>query len=69
MGGILTHTLTCNSGYKLWDNVIAARPETLPATPSSEVTVNDVFFFQRETRVRRVVFICVPHRGSVLADN
>lgn len=69
MGGILTHTLTCNSGYKLWDNVIAARPETLPATPSSEVTVNDVFLFQRETRVRRVIFICVPHRGSVLADN
>lgn len=27
MGGIMTYTLLCDSGYKLWDSVITVRPE------------------------------------------
>ena len=27
MGGIMAHTLISDSGYKLWDSVITARPE------------------------------------------
>jgi len=69
MGGIMSHTLTCDSGYKLWDSVITVRPEKLPAMPSLEDTVKEVFIFRREKRVRRVIFISVPHRGSVFADN
>ncbi|MGC4014165.1 MAG: hypothetical protein QM755_06535 [Luteolibacter sp.] len=69
MGGILSHTLVCDSGYKLWDSVIHVRPEKLRAPRADIEATKELFVFQRDPRVRRVIFIAVPHRGSSFADN
>ncbi|RBP39639.1 triacylglycerol esterase/lipase EstA (alpha/beta hydrolase family) [Roseimicrobium gellanilyticum] len=69
MGGVLTHTLVSDSGYKLWDGVVKVRPDKLHAPPISQQTLEDLFLFRHDPRVRRVIFISVPHRGSAIADN
>lgn len=69
MGGILTHTLVSDSGFKLWDAVIKVRPDQLKISAESKAALEPVFIFKRDPRVRRVIFISVPHRGSNWADN
>jgi hypothetical protein len=69
MGGILTHTLVSPSGYRLWDAVVKVRPEQVSMPEASKEALTPVFLFQPDRRVRRVVFIAVPHRGSGWADN
>jgi hypothetical protein len=69
MGGVLTHTLVSDSGYKLWDEVVKVRPEKLHAPSVSQKTLEDLFLFRHDPRVKRVIFISVPHRGSAIADN
>jgi len=69
MGGIMTRTLTCDSEYKLWDSVIASRPDKFVCDLATREVVDPIFLFNREKRVRRVIFIAVPHRGSAIADN
>jgi pimeloyl-ACP methyl ester carboxylesterase len=69
MGGILTHTLVSEPGYKLWDSVIKVRPDKVKMPPESLAQLKDVFLFHHDPRVKRVVFISVPHRGSTYADN
>lgn len=69
MGGILTHTLVSEPDYKLWDAVIKVRPDKVKMPPESLTQLKDVFLFHRDPRVKRVIFISVPHRGSTWADN
>lgn len=70
MGGVLCHTLTCDSGYKLWDAVIRVRPSQLTDVPEwAREAIESVMIFRRETRVKRAIFIAAPHRGSAYADN
>jgi triacylglycerol esterase/lipase EstA (alpha/beta hydrolase family) len=69
MGGVMTHTLISDSGYKLWDRVISVRPEMFFCDPKTSRVVNAIFLFERENRVRRAILISVPHRGSPIADN
>ena len=69
MGGILTHTLVCDSEYKLWDGVITVRPEVFASDANTSNVLNAIYLFERERRVRRAIFISVPHRGSSIADN
>jgi len=69
MGGILTHTLTCDSDYKLWDSVMTARPDKFVCTPDFRQKLEPVFLFKQEKRVKRVIFVAAPHRGSSYADN
>ena len=69
MGGIMTHTLICDSGYRLWDSVITARPEMFACDAKTSSVVHAIFLFEREKRVRRAILISVPHRGSTIADN
>jgi pimeloyl-ACP methyl ester carboxylesterase len=69
MGGILTHTLLCDSAYKLWDSVIKVRPEVFACDANTSSVLNAIYLFERERRVRRAILISVPHRGSSIADN
>ena len=69
MGGILTHTLVCDSAYKLWDGVITVRPEVFASDANTSNVLNAIYLFERKRRVRRAIFISVPHRGSSIADN
>ena len=69
MGGILTHTLLCDSEYKLWDSVVTVRPEAFASDANTSSVLNAIYLFERERRVRRAILISVPHRGSSVADN
>ena len=69
MGGIMAHTLISDSGYKLWDSVITARPEAFRCDVKTGSVLNAVFLFERENRIRRAILISVPHRGSPIAGN
>ena len=69
MGGILAHTLICDSEYKLWDSVITVRPEVFASDPNTSSVITAIYLFERERRVRRAILVSVPHRGSVIADN
>lgn len=69
MGGILTHTLTCDSGYVIWDKVMRSRPDRFVCQPAFRERLEPIFLFKRDRRVKRVVFVAVPHRGSGYADN
>lgn len=69
MGGIITHTLVSDSGHALWDAVIKVRPGSLKMPVESRKLLEPVFVFKQDPRVRRVIFVAVPHRGSNWADN
>jgi triacylglycerol esterase/lipase EstA (alpha/beta hydrolase family) len=69
MGGIMTHTLICESGHKLWDSVFTVRPEAFSCDLKTSSVINSIFLFECEKRVRRAILIAVPHRGSSIADN
>ena len=69
MGGLMAHTLISDSGYKLWDSVITARPEAFRCDVKTGNALNAVFLFERENRIRRAILISVPHRGSPIAGN
>ncbi len=69
MGGIMTHTLLCDSGYKLWDTVITVRPEGFACDANTSSVLNFIYLFERERRVKRAILVSVPHRGSPIADN
>jgi pimeloyl-ACP methyl ester carboxylesterase len=69
MGGILAHTLICDSEYRLWDSVITVRPEVFACDANTSSVLNAIYLFERERRVRRAILISVPHRGSSVADN
>ena len=68
MGGLLAHTLVSDSGDALW-NVFATRPlnslKNLP--PDVKDSIQEYFFFRHQPSIDRVIFLSVPHRGSVLA--
>ena len=40
MGGILAHTLICDSEYKLWDSVITVRPEVFACDANTSSVLN-----------------------------
>jgi pimeloyl-ACP methyl ester carboxylesterase len=69
MGGIMSHTLICDSGYNLWDSVITVRPDRFACEANTSSVLNDIYLFEREKRVKRAILVSVPHRGSPIADN
>ena len=67
MGGLLAHTLVSDSGDALW-NVFATRPfEGLSLSTEEKELLLKYFFFRHQPYIDRVIFLAVPHRGSVLA--
>ena len=67
MGGLLSHTLVSDSGDALW-NVFANKPLNSLQLPADEKDlILRYFFFRHQPSIDRVIFLSVPHRGSVLA--
>jgi pimeloyl-ACP methyl ester carboxylesterase len=67
MGGLLSHTLVSDSGDALW-NVFATKPlNSLKLTAEDKDLILKYFFFRHQPSIDRVIFLSVPHRGSVLA--
>jgi pimeloyl-ACP methyl ester carboxylesterase len=67
MGGLLAHTLVSDSGDTLW-SMFATKPlNSLKLPADDENLVLRYFFFRHQPSIDRIIFLSVPHRGSVLA--
>jgi len=69
MGGLLAKMQAETTGRVLWDSVFRSDADRLYARLPPDNVVKRALIFEANPRVARIVFICVPHRGSVLATN
>jgi pimeloyl-ACP methyl ester carboxylesterase len=69
MGGLVSKLVTQDSGHDFW-NLVGDQPfETLRAQPATRQELQRIFFFERESCVKRVVFLGTPHHGSALSPS
>ena len=67
MGGLLAHTLVSDSGNGVW-NGFATKPfKGLSLSADLKDIISGYFFFRHQPCIDRVIFLAVPHRGSLLA--
>ena len=67
MGGLLSKLQITHSGSELWALASSRPVEALVAPESTKAFLRDIFFFEPQPFVTRVVFIATPHDGSELA--
>jgi pimeloyl-ACP methyl ester carboxylesterase len=69
MGGLVGKLVSQDSGPDFWRLVSEQPFEQVKAEPQTRDELRQVFFFGRESCVRRVIFIGTPHHGSKLAPS
>ena len=69
MGGIISRLQAVTTGRVLWNEIFKSDAARLYATLPPDDLVKRAVIFKANHRVKRIVFICVPHRGSYLATN
>jgi pimeloyl-ACP methyl ester carboxylesterase len=69
MGGLLTKTAVSDSGDVLWERTFQKPPADLNLSAALREQLDRVLKFHHAPFIKRVVFICVPHRGSLLAES
>jgi len=69
MGGLLSQMQAVTTRRVLWDHVFQSDADRLYANVPADHVVKRALIFDANPRVQRIVFICVPHRGSDLATN
>jgi len=69
MGGMLTHdqVVTVNEG--MWEKALGQNARSIFKENSGNSLIVRATTFRANPRIKRVVFICTPHRGSDLASN
>jgi len=66
-GGLLTKLLVVDSGDSFWRLVSDESPEQVDLEPESREILEGSLLVKPLPRVRRVIFLSTPHRGSRLA--
>ncbi len=69
MGGLISHLVTVDSGNEFWNEIDKHPFESVTLDPQAREALRPVFFFQRQTCVKQVVFLATPHRGSRLSPS
>jgi pimeloyl-ACP methyl ester carboxylesterase len=69
MGGLVAKLLTQESGGDFWGLVSQQPFDTVKASADTKGELQRVFFFERQSCVKRVVFLGTPHRGSKLSPS
>lgn len=69
MGGLLVHTLVSSSGDRLWKSLFVVPPGQLRGDRETAQRLERAFFFRRNPRIVRAIFISTPHHGSAMADS
>lgn len=67
LGGLISRMQVTTTGRALWDANLGRQADKKFARLSADNLIKRVLLFDANPRVRRVVFICTPHRGSGLA--
>jgi pimeloyl-ACP methyl ester carboxylesterase len=66
-GGLLVKMMAVDTGTKLWDNISSVPLEQLKLSDQSRELLQESLFVEPLPFVRRVIFVCTPHRGSYQA--
>lgn len=69
MGGLITRTLTQDSGDRMWNYVFTKPFEQVQMSPQARQILSSGLFYQPEPYIQRVVFVAAPHRGSKIAND
>jgi pimeloyl-ACP methyl ester carboxylesterase len=69
MGGLVARMQAVNNGRALWNGVFQKDADRLYTNIPPENLAKKALIFDANPRVKRIVFICVPHRGSDFATN
>ncbi|MBI5507051.1 MAG: alpha/beta hydrolase [Deltaproteobacteria bacterium] len=66
-GGLLTKMTAVSSGTSFWENLTKKSFEEVKMNDKDRALWREIIFVEPLPFVRRVVFVCTPHRGSYLA--
>jgi hypothetical protein len=69
MGGMLTHDQVVTVNQAMWEKALGQVADKIFKDNSSDSLIVRSTVFHANPRIKRVVFICTPHRGSDLASN
>src|SRR6267154_4517812 len=69
MGGMLTHDQVVTVTQPMWDKTLGQTAKNIFSENSGNSLIVRATTFRANPRIKRVVFICTPHRGSDLASN
>jgi pimeloyl-ACP methyl ester carboxylesterase len=69
MGGLLSRLLTVDSRDDFWKMVSNTPLSQLTLRPETRQELEQVFFFDRQSCVGRVIFLATPHHGSSLSPS
>lgn len=67
MGGLVSRLQATDVRRTIWEATFKDRADELYARVAEDSVIKRSYFFAPDPQVRRLVFICVPHRGSELA--
>lgn len=68
MGGMLTHDQVITLTQGMWEKGMGQTAQNIFKQNSSDSLVVRATTFRANPRIKRVVFICTPHRGSDMAS-
>jgi hypothetical protein len=64
LGGLLAHMQAVTTGRVLWDDVFQGDADRLYTAVPQDNLMKRALIFEANPRIRRIVFICTPHRGT-----
>ena len=67
LGGVLTHMQVVTLKRENWERTVGEPAREIFKTLPPDSLVHRALVFNANPRIKRVVFICTPHRGSKLA--
>jgi triacylglycerol esterase/lipase EstA (alpha/beta hydrolase family) len=68
MGGMLTHDQVITVSRAMWEKQMGEQAKIIFGQESRESLIVRATTFRPNPRIKRVVFICTPHRGSNMAS-
>jgi pimeloyl-ACP methyl ester carboxylesterase len=68
MGGMLTHDQVITVNQAMWDKALGDTARNIFSQNPRDSLIVRATTFQANPRIKRVVFICTPHRGSDMAS-
>lgn len=66
-GGLLTKMTAIDSGDRFWKNISDKPFDEVKLSPQTRELLSQALFIKPLPFVKRVIFVCTPHRGSFLA--
>ena len=69
MGGLLSHMQVATVTRAAWEEELGDTAKNIFARSSSDSLIVRALTFRANPRIKRVIFVCTPHRGSEMASS